>query len=611
MGVPTDQDIQAEMHVAADAPSDKDAQHPMAGQAVSPLTAAQAPPPPRTSSPNFIDSVLQHVDDFGSAYGHWAMRSNQIAMAGLTKGAVAAADSVKSGLEKSGQVMAASEDPEHAQEAFAGADPITPIYNDARNAVLGYRDMLMGGNPSAPEQMLESAWQLVPSFLMFSRVTGAIGGLADLWKGETGFAAALKNGEDFSDAAFGAIKKTAGEAARFAAADAPNAAIMQGPHDPRLADTLQLLRTSEGKFGDLMRAVSPDGSLLGHYIEYLSNHDETEAGGRWKNVLDSFGAGAALTGLMHTAGTVYKQGWNALHFMANEGIDTLSQLGPYPGSPRSQLGHIAFHGTGARPFDQFDPSRIGTGEGNEAFAHGFYFAENQKTGKFYQDMLARRMSSKAFGNDDPQAFALSVLQSPGIQGSRSAAITEISNRIARVERNGASATTDPAAWLEKAHKAVDLIRGGNVGRGRGTLMHVDIPDEHVKNMFDWDAPANEQPGLKKIFDDMQIELAPRGTSTRLMIDGKPARLFADRRAAEETANELLSVSSSGVNGSVAYNRLADVFGSKKAASEYLSDKGVPGTKFWDQFSREEGKGTRNFVVFPKHAKDVKVMKAEE
>src|SRR5580765_7610443 len=49
----------------------------------------------------------------------------------------------------------------------------------------------------------------------------------------------------------------------------------------------------------------------------------------------------------------------------------------------------AFHGS-PHSFDRFDLSKIGTGEGAQAYGHGLYFAENEGVAKGYRDALTPR-----------------------------------------------------------------------------------------------------------------------------------------------------------------------------------------------------------------------------
>ena len=57
----------------------------------------------------------------------------------------------------------------------------------------------------------------------------------------------------------------------------------------------------------------------------------------------------------------------------------------------------AYHGS-PHDFDQFDLSKIGTGEGAQAFGHGLYFADNEGVAKSYRDTLSRNLFTDEAGN---------------------------------------------------------------------------------------------------------------------------------------------------------------------------------------------------------------------
>ena len=50
-------------------------------------------------------------------------------------------------------------------------------------------------------------------------------------------------------------------------------------------------------------------------------------------------------------------------------------------------GIVAYHGS-PHSFDQFDTSKIGTGEGAQAYGHGLYFAGNEGVAQAYRKNLA-------------------------------------------------------------------------------------------------------------------------------------------------------------------------------------------------------------------------------
>lgn len=74
------------------------------------------------------------------------------------------------------------------------------------------------------------------------------------------------------------------------------------PHDGRFADLVQLGRESEGRFGELLRKVSPDGSLVNQYINWMTDREnEGEWEGRFKNSVDSLITSGAIGGVLKGA----------------------------------------------------------------------------------------------------------------------------------------------------------------------------------------------------------------------------------------------------------------------------------------------------------------------
>lgn len=80
-----------------------------------------------------------------------------------------------------------------------------------------------------------------------------------------------------------------------------------------------------------------------------------------------------------------------------------------------------YHGT-RHEFDSFDISRIGSGEGNHAYGHGFYFAENEDVAKHYRDKLAGQRP-KAFNKLSP------------VDASNEASISQAAGHLLRVRLN--------------------------------------------------------------------------------------------------------------------------------------------------------------------------------
>lgn len=82
-----------------------------------------------------------------------------------------------------------------------------------------------------------------------------------------------------------------------------------------------------------------------------------------------------------------------------------SLLSPAAPATSAQEGIRAFHGS-PHHFDRFDMSRIGTGEGAQAYGHGLYFAGKEDVARYYRDNLV----------EPKQATTLSVAGIPIMRG---------------------------------------------------------------------------------------------------------------------------------------------------------------------------------------------------
>ncbi len=409
---------------------------------------------------NVIDAAHSAADTLGEGY------------AGATQGAAV------------GVVPGAEQNAEAARKATSAQLPLSPIFDHARNAVMDFRDAVAVKDPTLADNLTQSVAQLAIPFMGYSRVLSGLHGFAD----------AVTSGALTDSTAL-------------------------SPHAMRFADLIQLGRHTEGKLGAALRALAPDGSAQEAYLRYLTDRkNETEAEGRFKNVLDGFGANLVVTPLLGAAASVLKQGPEAIGRLIDYGLTNAGELGPV--GRAAQEGKIVFHGT-PHDFDEFDSSKIGTGEGNQTFGHGLYFAENPDTADYYRKMLTK-VESSPFGGNNPNA---------------------------------------------------------------GSLMHVDIPDEHIDNMIDWDAPISEQPRVQKALSDLDLRVEPHGDRYRVMVNGKPGPQYLTRQAAM-SETDLLRGESPGTSAGMAYNQLAEALRSPKAASDYLAAKGIPGVKYLDQGSRD-------------------------
>lgn len=222
----------------------------------------------------------------------------------------------------------------------------------------------------------------------------------------------------------------------------------------------------------------------------------------------------------------------------------------------------AFHGT-PHDVDRFSLQRIGTGEGNQAFGWGLYFASKREVADFY------RRNTAGIARNIPATIADDALRAAG--GDRGQAVRSL------VRRRDAL----PEAARGNTQAAIDWLRRG---QDHGRLYQVDIPED--SDLLDYDAPLSEQP--EKVRAALEPEIADlRGRA--LDQESGWGEMAAPDRAEEN------------ITGQFIYRVLADDLG-PQGASQRLLELGIPGLRYLvDSDSRDAGDGTHNYVIWDEAA----------
>jgi hypothetical protein len=154
-----------------------------------------------------------------------------------------------------------------------------------------------------------------------------------------------------------------------------------------------------------------------------------------------------------------------------------------------RAGIRAYHGS-PHDFTQFDLSKIGTGEGAQAYGHGLYMAENEAVAKQYRDALSGKR--KLVGdeplnpNSVPHAVAELVDEHGGdIAAARNTLMKEVP-------------TNDQERQM--LTEALNLLNRGNIPKItpapiKGHMYEVNI-GAHPEQFLDWDKPLSEQPHIQ-------------------------------------------------------------------------------------------------------------------
>jgi hypothetical protein len=283
------------------------------------------------------------------------------------------------------------------------------------------------------------------------------------------------------------------------------------------------------------------------------------------------------------------QGARAASPLIQKGATAMARnaLAPSNVPMQAQRGAIVYHGS-PHTFDKFDMSKIGTGEGAQAYGHGLYFAESPGVAASYQKQLARQniaVDGKPVVSAGERVGTTgdwhidSVLMNH--KGDIDAAIAASRKTIAEFPML-AEASAPTLAKLE-------ALRGKVQASVEGNLYKVDLPDEHIAKMLDWDKPLSQQ----------SPEAAAR-LEKALLADGWGNYLKAVKahdagnpKAMKEAGYGVFDYPGS-VGGIV--EMLNGQLGGAKA-QKLLRRHDIPGVRYLDQGSRGTGQGTSNYVVF--------------
>ena len=226
-----------------------------------------------------------------------------------------------------------------------------------------------------------------------------------------------------------------------------------------------------------------------------------------------------------------------------------------------------YHGS-PHDFDEFDMSKIGTGEGAQAYGHGLYFAENENVAKEYRDNI----SSQALDG------AKAVLQRVG--GDVDAAIADRVNALSRFEERYSQGDIDDGLYQFMKNLGRGQIEQLKQYKNKGDFTKGHMYEVNINadpaDFLDYDAPLSEQSAWQKI------------------------RNFWDETLGDpDIIQERLGVAPENTTGGDYMSKLGSGLSTANdaAISAKLREAGVPGIKYFDQGSRSAKTGTRNFVVF--------------
>jgi len=283
-----------------------------------------------------------------------------------------------------------------------------------------------------------------------------------------------------------------------------------------------------------------------------------------------------------------------------------------PARPSSTVGMNLYHGGPNKwkpepGYPQGRPrlDKIGSGEGNQAYGHGFYSAEKPNVAKQYSprdydaEEIMMQKYKQAERSEDYEA--MEVWENAMMHETPS----ELRKRYNTADYDESMKST--------ANRVADEL--GKIPT-KSQLYKLDIPDEDIAKYLDWDAPLSAQPNfIKQALSGIMepnFRVYPKGQKEPV------SQKFATQEEADNLLKSfgndasMFEIKNSGdaASGAEIYRKLIDIHGSPEKASEFLKSVGIPGTRFLDEQSRigTQPNATRNYVTWDQDVLDrVKVL----
>ena len=313
------------------------------------------------------------------------------------------------------------------------------------------------------------------------------------------------------------------------------------------------------------------------------------------------------------------------------------------------MGLTAYHGTPHTIKGKFDISKVGTGEGAQAYGHGMYFAEAPTVAETYKragggleikygkpleeiginpEVTMRSMDFDANPLNQglgriAKSLRTTALDYPDVPVNQSLVKEHFDEYIRLLDDKYPKDAAQKKALQDLVAKKgyPDINFGGN-------LYKVDIPDADIPNMLNWDLPISQQsakvqeiakqldPNLladtphlivrgqarhwTEVVDNIEDLQNPKVIKLLKKIYGEASEVmpYGDYLASKMTGEQLYRNLSNPTQWSKEAAPYAMKAGMEDAAvSAKLNELGVKGIRYKDAMSRGTDEGTSNFVVF--------------
>jgi hypothetical protein len=266
-----------------------------------------------------------------------------------------------------------------------------------------------------------------------------------------------------------------------------------------------------------------------------------------------------------------------------------------------------WHGS-PHKFDKFDASKIGTGEGAQAYGHGLYLAQNPEVAGGYADKLSQVSLDSGwskvprvatYGKDAARRVDMNAPSNTLTPGELALTYVNLegghANALLALREMAADPYIKDAARYKKAADALMRMDPNKFGVEYGNLYKVDLPDEKIARMLDWDKPLSQQAQAREAIK----RLAPSefdafdAPALSAALTGRHPRGTAYDPSAADVLGDLAE--------SLGFHRNGN------EVAQLLRKQGIPGIRYLDGGSRGAGAGTSNYVVFAGEEEALKIL----
>ena len=256
----------------------------------------------------------------------------------------------------------------------------------------------------------------------------------------------------------------------------------------------------------------------------------------------------------------------------------------------AMMGATAWHGSPAK-FAAFDPTKMGTGEGQQVYGKGLYLAQRPGIAQGYRKGLTRSqivqdLNARYEDYDYTHGAYREFMLDPNVPKDQKRVAAALS-------KDDWLGFDNPAQAVYEASKNPDQydlsLRSMNALRNAGSLYKVDLPDPLIPQMVDWDKPLFQQPDLMSTIESASNDPSQVALRKTLDLLGKDT----DVRTGASLMNALPAQARQQSTSYAGQRAMVDV-------ASGLQDAGIPGVKYLDALSRDSmaASPTSNYVVFP-------------